>query len=111
MNKNRFNLTFSDYIDDKQGRLIQFVQLTIFDRKTNKTIRLKLPSIYNNNPRLLALDLLSSKQSIRGFARYRNYPQSPELIAELLFLQKTHLFIKNNDINPTHLINDIFGDD
>ena len=108
MNKYRYNLTFDDYIDDKEGRQIQYTQLTIFDRKTNRTIRLKLPSIYNHNPRLFAIDLANSNQSIKSFAKYRQYPQSPELISELLFLQKTQRFMQNNNFNPSDLIADIF---
>ena len=100
--KPRYNATYSDITE----WFPQYTQLILFDRKTCKTLRVKVPYKFNRNATQFFIDLSAAVQySIQSYAKYKKAPQSVALIDEQLYFQKTARYMTENNFNYTDILN------
>lgn len=100
--KTRYNATYSEVTE----WFPQYIQLILFDRKTCKTLRIKVPAKFNQNATEFFKDLSAAVQySIQSFAKYKREPQSISLIDEQLYFQKTARYMVENKFNYIDIIN------
>lgn len=100
--KPRYNATYSDVTE----WFPQYTQLILFDRKTCKTLRIKVPAKFNQNATEFFKDLSAAVQySIQSFAQYKREPQSVSLIEEQLYFQKTARFMLENKFDYIDILN------
>lgn len=91
--KPRYNATYSEVTE----WFPQYIQLILFDRKTCKTLRIKVPAKFNQNATEFFKDLSAAVQySIQSYAKYKRVPQSVSLIDEQLYFQKTARYMLEN---------------
>ena len=102
--KPRYNATYSEVTE----WFPQYVQLILFDRKTCKTLRLKVPAKFNRNATEFFKDLSAAVQySIQSYAEYKREPQSVSLIDEQLYFQKTAKWMDENNFHYYEILNSI----
>ncbi len=100
--KPRYNVTYSDVTE----WFPQYTQLILFDRKTCKTLRLKVPAKFNQNATEFFKDLSAAVQySIQSYAKYKREPQSISLFDEQLYFQKTARFMTENKFDYFDILN------
>ena len=100
--KPRYNATYSDVTE----WFPQYTQLILFDRKTCKTLRIKVPAKFNKNVTEFFKDLSAAVQySIQSFAKYKREPQSISLIDEQLYFQKTARYMIENNFDYFDVLN------
>lgn len=100
--KPRYNATYSEVTE----WFPQYIQLILFDRKTCKTLRIKVPAKFNQNATEFFKDLSAAVQySIQSYAKYKREPQSLSLIDEQLYFQKTARFILENKFDYFDILN------
>lgn len=100
--KPRYNATYSDITE----WFPQYTQLILFDRKTCKTLRLKVPFKFNRNATQFFIDLSAAVQySIQSYAKYKKEPQSVSLVEEQLYFQKTARFLLENKFDYFDILN------
>lgn len=100
--KPRYNATYSEVTE----WFPQYIQLILFDRKTCKTLRIKVPSKFNRNATQFFIDLSAAVQySIQAYAKYKREPQSCALIEEQLYFQKTAKWMDENSFHYYDIIN------
>lgn len=100
--KPRYNATYSDVTE----WFPQYTQLILFDRKTCKTLRVKVPSKFHRNATQFFIDLSAAVQySIQSYAKYKREPQSVSLIDEQLYFQKTARYLLENKFDYTDILN------
>ena len=100
--KPRYNATYSDVTE----WFPQYTQLILFDRKTCKTLRLKVPAKFTQNIVEFFKDLSAAVQySIQSYAEYKREPQSISLIDEQLYFQKTARYILENKFDYFDILN------
>lgn len=100
--KPRYNATYSDVTE----WFPQYTQLILFDRKTCKTLRLKVPYKFCRNATQFFIDLSAAVQySIQSYAEYKREPQSCVLIEEQLYFQKTARYLTENNFDYFDILN------
>ena len=100
--KPRYNATYSDVTE----WFPQYTQLILFDRKTCKTLRLKVPANFTRNTVEFFKDLTAAVQySIQSYAKYKREPQSVSLIDEQLYFQKTARYLLENKFDYFDILN------
>lgn len=100
--KPRYNATYSDVTE----WFPQYTQLILFDRKTCKTLRLKVPAKFTRNIVDFFKDLSAAVQySIQSYAKYKRQPQSVSLIDEQLYYQKTARYMLENKFDYFDILN------
>ena len=100
--KPRYNATYSDVTE----WFPQYTQLILFDRKTCKTLRVKVPYKFYRNATQFFLDLSAAVQySIKSYAEYKREPQSCALIEEQLYFQKTAKWMDENNFHYYDILN------
>lgn len=100
--KPRYNVTYSEVTD----WFPQYVQLILFDRKTCKTLRVKIPSKFTRNATQFFTDLSAAVQySTQSYAKYKREPQSCTLIEEQLYFQKTARYMTENQFDYFDILN------
>lgn len=98
----RYNATYSEVTE----WFPQYTQLILFDRKTCKTLRLKVPEKFNRNTAEFFKDLSAAVQySIQSYAKYKREPQSVSLINEQLYFQKTARYLTENKFDYFDILN------
>lgn len=100
--KPRYNATYSEVTE----WFPRSIQLILFDRKTCKTLRVKIPAKYYRNATQFFIDLSAAVQySIQSYAEYKRVPQSCALIEEQLYFQKTAKWMDENSFHWYEIIN------
>lgn len=100
--KPRYNATYSDVTE----WFPQYTQLILFDRKTCKTLRVKVPYKFYRNATQFFIDLSAAVQySIQSYAEYKREPQSCVLIEEQLYFQKTARYLTENNFDYFDILN------
>lgn len=100
--KPRYNATYSDVTE----WFPQYTQLILFDRKTCKTLRIKVPAKFHKNATEFLKDLSAAVQySIKSYAKYKREPQSVSLIDEQLYFQKTARYMTENNFDYFDILN------
>lgn len=100
--KPRYNATYSEVSE----WFPQYIQLILFDRKTCKTLRVKVPSKFNRNATQFFIDLSAAVQySIQSYAKYKREPQSVPLFDEQLYFQKTARYMLENKFDYFDILN------
>ena len=100
--KQRYNATYSDVSE----WFPQYAQLILFDRKTCKTLRLKIPNKFTRNATEFFKDLTAAVQySLQSYAKYKREPQSCTLIEEQLYFQKTARYLTENNFDYFDILN------
>lgn len=100
--KPRYNVTYSQISE----WFPQYTQLILFDRKTCKTLRLKVPARYYQNVTEYFKDLTAAVQyNIKSYAKYKREPQSCVLIEEQLYFQKTARYMVENNFDYFEILN------
>jgi len=100
--KPRYNATYSDITE----WFPQYTQLILFDRKTCKTLRVKVPYKFNRNATQFFINLSAALQySIQSYAKYKKEPQSVSLIDEQLYFQKTARYMVENNFDYSDILN------
>lgn len=100
--KPRYNATYSEVTE----WFPQYTQLILFDRKTCKTLRLKIPYKFTRNVTEFFKDLTAAVQySIQSYAKYKREPQSCVLIEEQLYFQKTARYLTENNFDYFDILN------
>lgn len=100
--KPRYNATYSDVTE----WFPQYTQLILFDRKTCKTLRLKVPAKFDKNATEFFKDLSAAVQySIQSYAKYKREPQSVFLLDEQLYFQKTARYLLENKFDYFDILN------
>ena len=100
--KPRYNATYSDVTE----WFPQYTQLILFDRKTCKTLRIKVPAKFTRNTVEFFKDLTAAVQySIQSYAKYKREPQSVSLIDEQLYFQKTARYLLENKFDYFDILN------
>lgn len=98
----RYNATYSDVTE----WFPQYTQLILFDRKTCKTLRVKVPYKFYRNATQFFIDLSAAVQySIQSYAEYKREPQSSTLIEEQLYFQKTARYLTENNFDYFDILN------
>lgn len=100
--KPRYNVTYYELPEWYP----QHIQMVLFDRKTCKTLRLKIPAKYRRNATQFFTDLSAAVQrSIQSYAEYKKEPQSCTLIEEQLYFQKTSKWMDENNFRYYEILN------
>ena len=100
--KPRYSATYS-YVTEW---FPQYTQLILFDRKTCKTLRVKVPAKFHRNATQFFIDLSAAVQySIQSYAKYKREPQSVSLIEEQLYFQKTAKWMDENNFHYYEILN------
>lgn len=104
-NKPRYNITYYEDFEEYPN----WIQSTIFDRKTCKTIRLKIPPNSYRKAVKYFQDMASAvRLSISNYAKYKNEPQSVQLLEEQLYFQRTARYLEQNDFYLNDLLTSAF---
>lgn len=100
--KPRFNITYNELSE----YFPYWLEMIIFDRKTFKTLRIKVPARFKQNAVEFFEDITAAVQySIQSYAKYKHQPQTVELLEEQLYYQRTARYMTQNDFDYFVILN------